>query len=586
MMATLLVLTVLLPILGSFGLFLSPQLEVRTARAFALGVALLTLFFTLILLVTFRSGVTTPQFAFLSGDGHYGWSWLARPNIRFALGLDGISIWLFGLTSLLMITAIFASWESITDRAPMHYAFLLALETGLLGIFSSLDVVLFYVFFEFTLIPLFFLIGIWGGPERRRASITFFLYTLAGSLLTLLGVMALVIIHSQHSAHQALTFSIPELTAGLATLDWVAWSRTDPWYWSPQVLIFLLLFAGFAIKVPMFPFHTWLPLAHVEAPTAGSILLAGVLLKVGSYGMLRFNMGMTPLGARVLFPFLVTLAVTGVLYGALAALAQSDVKRLIAYSSVSHMGFIVLGLFAMNGTGMDGATIQMLNHGLTTGALFACVGVLYERYHTREMAEISGVWNRLPLFTFFFILSALGSAALPGLNGFVGEFPILAGMFERSPRTAVLASLGMILGAYYLLWMLQRLVFGPLHEPHGGSHQPGLVVPHDTVTESHSIRPLGWHEIAGLTPLVVLIVGIGIFPRPFLNRIRPAVAQIVVPFQKLDDEQIMQLRSRLRPTGMVYPPSKTGTPLTARDLETVSNTTVDRIIPIKNKGRR
>lgn len=548
-MATLLATTVLLPLLGALALFLSPHWDVKRARAFALGTALLTLAFSLILILAFRAGVTTPQFAFAGAGGRYGLSWMERPDIRFALGLDGISVWLFGLTSLLLITAICASWESITDRAPMHYAFLLTLETGLLGLFASLDVVLFYVFFEFSLIPLFFLIGIWGGPERRRASVTFFLYTLAGSLLTLLGVIALVVIHYRHSPGHVLTFSIPELTRGLASLDWeqwgAEWTLSHPWSASPQVLIFLLLFAGFAVKVPMFPFHTWLPLAHVEAPTAGSILLAGVLLKVGSYGMLRFNMGMTPLGAKVLFPLLAALAVIGVVYGALAALAQSDVKRLIAYSSVSHMGFIVLGLFSMTDTGMDGAAIQMINHGLTTGALFACVGIIYERYHTREIAEMSGLWDRLPLFAFFFILSALGSAALPGLNGFVGEFPILAGTFSRSPRAAVAASLGMILGAYYLLWMLQRVVFGPLREPHG--HDPSSAEGSQATpatrpgagADSHSrpVRPIGWHEVAGLTPLMVLIVFMGIWPRPFFARIRPTVAVIVAPFEKLDEQE-------------------------------------------------
>ncbi len=536
-MATLLVITILLPFLGSLALFLSPGLDQKSARSIALGTVLATLALTGVLLLSFRDGVVTPQFAYGAADGPYGLAWIERPDIRLAFGLDGISVWLFGLTSLLMITAVCSSWESITDRPAAHYAFLLALQTGLLGLFASLDVVLFYIFFEFTLIPLFFLIGIWGGPERKRAAITFFLYTLAGSLLTLVGVIALVVIHSKYSASQVLTFSIPELTRGLATVGrrWPAWLRSEPWTSSPQVLIFLLLFAGFAIKVPMFPFHTWLPLAHVEAPTAGSILLAGVLLKVGSYGMLRFNMGMTPVGAHVLFPLLAALAVAGVLYGALAALAQTDVKRLIAYSSVSHMGFIVLGLFSMNATGMDGATIQMINHGLTTGALFACVGVIYERYHTREMSEMSGLWNRLPLFAFFFILSSLGSAALPGLNGFVGEFPILAGMFARSPRAAVLASLGMILGAYYLLWMLQRIVFGPLVEPGGHGHDHGHE-PHDP--HSAGVRPIGWHEIAGLTPLMVLIVLIGVYPSPIFATIRPAIASIVHPFEVLDGAKV------------------------------------------------
>ncbi len=548
-MATLLVLTVLLPLAGSLFLFLSPRLDMKKARAVALSVALVTLGFSLILMFVFKTGMAAPQFAFMDGE-KYGLSWMERPDIRFSLGLDGLSIWLFGLTSLLMITAIFASWESITERAPLHYAFMLALETGLLGLFCSLDVVLFYVFFEFTLIPLFFLIGIWGGPERRRASVTFFLYTLAGSLLTLLGVIALVVIHYQHSVGNVLTFSIPELREGLQALNWEPWSeswtRTHPWTASPQVLVFLLLFAGFAIKVPMFPFHTWLPLAHVEAPTAGSILLAGVLLKVGSYGLMRFNLSMVPHGAAVLWPMLATLAVIGILYGAFAALAQTDIKRLIAYSSVSHMGFIVLGLFAFNSTGINGAAIQMVNHGITTGALFACVGVLYERYHTREIADMGGLWNRLPLLTFFFILASMGSAALPGLNGFVGEFPILAGMFERSPRAAALASIGMIVGAWYLLWMLQRVFFGPLHEPHGHNHEAS----HGALSTPPDIRPIGWHEIAGLTPLMIMIVFIGVFPQPFFDRIRPAVSLIVVPFAasaeaRIDAEKGMTIHASL-----------------------------------------
>jgi NADH-quinone oxidoreductase subunit M len=291
---------------------------------------------------------------------------------------------------------------------------------------------------------------------------------------------------------------------------------------SPQALIFLLLFAGFAIKVPMFPFHTWLPLAHVEAPAAGSIILAGVLLKVGSYGLLRFNMSMTPLGAADLFPFLASLAVIGVIYGALTALAQTDIKKLVAYSSVSHMGFVVLGLFAMNPVGMEGSVIQMVNHGLTTGALFACVGVIYERYHTREMADFGGLWNRLPLLAFFLMLASLGSAALPGLNGFVGEFPILVGMFAREPWAAVLAATGMILGGYYLFWMLQRVLFGPLREPHHHGDDPHA-----------EVRPVGWHEIAGLTPIMALIVLIGVLPKPFLDRISPAVAPIAARFERL-----------------------------------------------------
>jgi NADH-quinone oxidoreductase subunit M len=520
-MATLLVITVMLPLAASLVLAFAQHLDAREARQIALAAALVTLGFSVVLLLVFRPQVTAPQFAFVSADGRYGLSWIGRPDIRFSLGLDGLSLWLFLLTSLLEITAIFASWQSIKERPALYYAFLLALETGLLGLFASLDVVLFYIFFEFTLIPLFFLIGIWGGPKRRRAAVTFFLYTLAGSVLTLLGVIALVAVHYQYSARHILTFSIPELTRGLAGLDWEPWRSAVSWG-SPQVVIFLLLLAGFAIKVPMFPFHTWLPLAHVEAPTAGSIILAGVLLKVGSYGLLRFNLGMTPLASAFMFPLIATLAVLGIIYGALAALAQTDVKRLVAYSSVSHMGFVVLGLFALNLTGLEGSVMQMVNHGLATGALFACVGMIYDRYHTRDMTRIGGLWNRLPIWAAFLMLAALGSAAVPGLSGFAGEFPILVGVFSTSPRTAVLAAAGMILGACYLLWMLRMLVFGPLKEPDGTGDMS-----HADAHAGGAIPPVTWQETAGLAPLLVLIVVIGVFPRIFYDLVRPATAAII-----------------------------------------------------------
>jgi NADH-quinone oxidoreductase subunit M len=530
-MATLLVITVLLPLLGSLVLFVMPKLEDHAARLVGLSITLATLGLSMILLVSFRPELTDPQFAFVRG-GHYGLGWVGRPDIRFALGLDGLSLWLFMLTSLLMLTAIGSSWLAIKENVAAYYALLLALESGLLGLFASLDVVLFYIFFEFTLIPLFFLIGLWGGPQRRRAAVTFFLYTLAGSLLTLLGVIALVVVHYQYSRAGVLTFSIPELTQGLANLTWIQWYDTSTWT-SPQVLIFLLLLAGFAIKVPIFPFHTWLPLAHVEAPTAGSILLAGVLLKVGSYGLLRFNIGMTPLAAAALFPLLATLAVIGIIYGALAAFAQTDIKRLVAYSSVSHMGFIVLGMFALNATSLDGSTIQMVNHGLTTGALFACVGMIYERYHTRDMTRLGGLWDRLPLLAFFLILAALGSAALPGLNGFVGEFPILVGAFATSRRAGVLAATGMILGAVYLFWLLLKVVFGPLKEPvNYAGHESA---PAERGAAHPAVWPVGWHEIAGLAPIMVMIVAIGVYPRPLLEQMRPALARVE---QQLQTERI------------------------------------------------
>ncbi len=535
-MATLLVITILIPLIAGLATALAPGLDRDQARKIALGAVVVTLGLSLVLLVGFRPEIRGPQFAFQTLDGHYGWAWIAKTDIRVAFGLDGLSLWLFVLTSLLMITAVCSSWESVSDRAPQYYGFLLALQTGLLGLFASLDVVLFYVFFEFTLIPLFFLIGLWGGPKRKKAAVTFFLYTLAGSLLTLLGVISLVAVNYLYSRGHVLTFSIPELTSGLAVVQWDDWYKTNSWT-SPQVLIFLLLFAGFAIKVPMFPFHTWLPLAHVEAPTAGSIVLAGVLLKVGTYGLMRFNLAMTPLGSAALFPLIATLAVAGVIYGALAALAQTDVKRLVAYSSVSHMGFIVLGIFAMNATGLDGAVIQQINHGLTTGALFACVGMIYDRYHTRQLADLGGLWSRLPVLALFLMLAAMGSAAVPLLCGFTGEFPILAGAFETSPRSAVLAATGMILGAAYLLWMLRKLLFGPLKEPHG----------HTTdATNGHhpAVAPVGWYEIAGLSPLMILIVLIGVYPRPFLNQSKLAVVDLV---ETLPQSAVASAPARLDP---------------------------------------
>jgi NADH-quinone oxidoreductase subunit M len=560
-MSILLVITIFLPVLGSIALAFLPRGDDQLTRRVAMGVSLATLALSLLLLAAFRPGIEGPQFSSVTG-GRYGISWMGnppdaqdRPDIRVAFGLDGLSLWLFVLTALLQITAISSSWESIKERAPAHFAFLLALETGLLGLFASLDVILFYIFFEFTLIPLFFLIGIWGGPQRRRASVTFFLYTLAGSLLTLLGVIALVVVHYQFSPGNVLTFSIPELTKGLGALPWPEWRQVGSWT-SPQVLIFLLLLAGFAIKVPMFPFHTWLPLAHVEAPTAGSVVLAGVLLKVGSYGLLRFNLGMTPLGAEAMFPLIATMAVIGIIYGALAALAQTDVKRLVAYSSVSHMGFIVLGLFSFNRTGMAGGVIQMLNHGLTTGALFACVGMVYERYHTRSMDEMGGLWNRMPLVAFFFILAALGSAALPGLNGFVGEFPILTGAYEASPRAAVLAATGMILGAFYLMWMLRRLIFGPLQEPSGHDDHGDGKGPTDELARPHHVcPPVQWFEIAGLAPLMFLIVAVGVYPRPIFDQIQPAVNAVVRNFDTQHERASEDIRAKEAP-----PPRRPGVP--------------------------
>jgi NADH-quinone oxidoreductase subunit M len=531
-MAFLLVLTVLLPLFGSLVLFALPRYPTQSARSLALMVSLATFGLSLILLLFFDSKKVGPQFSVVDSFGTLGVAWLPRLGIRFSFGLDGISLSLVLLTTLLMIPAVFASWDTVNEKAPAHYALLMALQSGLLGVFSSLDIILFYVFFEFTLIPLFFLIGVFGGSQqRRKAAVTYFLYMLAGSLLMLLGLISLVAVYYQHTTPHILTFSIPELTEGLKQIPWAAWNQPHAWgdrgngepFWSsPQILIFLLLFAGFAIKVPLFPFPTWVPLVYVEAPMSSTILFAGVMAKVGAYGLLRFNLAMTPIGTQALAPVLATLAVITILYGALAALAQTDLKRLVAYSSVSHMGFIALGLFSLNATGIEGAVIQMVNHGLTTGALFACLGMIFARFHTREISELGGLWNKLPVWSFFLILASLGAAALPGLNGFIGEFPILLGMYRSSPTLACFATLGMILGAYYLLLMIQKVVFGPFKVPTGDRHGE---VP---------VRALGWPEIAGLTPLMVLILLIGIIPSPFLSRIQPSLKPIVA---RLDVEK-------------------------------------------------
>lgn len=545
-MAALLLLTILLPLAGGLALFAGQSmLDRHSSRKIALVTVLATLFVGLPLFFGFDDSVSGPQFAF-GKAGSWGLPWIGSPDIRLAFGLDGLSVGLFALTNVLMISAVCASWESIQERAPLHYALLLFLHSGLLGLFAALDVVLFYIFFEFTLIPLFFLVGIYGGPERRKASVTLFVYTVVGGMLTLMGVLLLVAINAQHGPAQKLSFSMPDITDGLRAMKWDPWISESFWGW--QTLIFLLLFAGFAIKVPLFPFHSWLPLAHVEAPTAGSILLAGVLLKVGGYGLIRFNLAMTPIGAKVLFPLLATLAVAGAIYGALAALAQKDIKRLVAYSSVSHMGIICLGLFAMNATGISGGAIQMINHGLTTGALFACVGVIYERYHTRDMAALGGLWNRMPKLAFFLIVASLGSVALPGLNGFVGEFPILIGMYATSPIAGVLAATSMVLGAFYTLWMLQRVLFGPLREPgHGHGPHHGHHDDHDQAhsSEAHhghdshdphhtkpiQIDPLGWHEILGLAPLIAFIFLIGIRPARFVDPLNPPIRTIAASFE-------------------------------------------------------
>jgi NADH-quinone oxidoreductase subunit M len=423
----------------------------------------------------------------------------------FLLGIDGISLALIVLTTVLTVSCVLISWESIRERAAGFYACLLLLEAGLVGVFCAFDLVLFYVFFEFTLVPLFFLIGIWGGPQRRYAAIKFFLYTFVGSLVTLIGLLALVL--TATTAGLQTPASIPALAE---------WLKANPLKETWQVGLFLAIAVGFMVKVPVFPLHTWLPLAHVEAPTAGSVMLAGVLLKLGTYGFLRLCLPMFPHACQAVgIPLIAVLAVAGIIYGSLCSLAQRDIKKLVAYSSVAHLGFCMLGLFALNSAGIAGGVLQMINHGLSTGALFLLVGMIYDRYHTRMLDDLGGLAARLPLLACTTVFIAMASIGLPGLNGFVGEVLSLIGMFRRHPVYAVLGTTGIVLGAWYLLSMIQRAFFGPLREPaHQGQH----------------VGDMNWREIFAIAPICALCLWIGVMPQPILNAIRPDVEAVAAVY--------------------------------------------------------
>lgn len=433
-----------------------------------------------------------------------------RGAVQFYLGIDGMNVWLVALTALLMVSGVLISWNAIQERVNEYYAWLLALGAAMTGVFLAFDIILFYVFFELTLVPLFFLIGIWGGPERRHAARKFFIFTLAGSVITLLGLLAVVVVCHQKSLDRSLTFSIPELVRQVNAHLQSALSGADRAYWNNlQFWVFLALFTGFAVKVPLFPVHTWLPLAHVEAPTAGSVLLAGVLLKLGSYGFLRLALPLAP-DACIAYgvPLVGTLAVVGIIYGALCALAQDDIKKLVAYSSISHLGFCMLGMFALNSAGLTGSLLQMINHGLSTGALFLIVGMLYERYHTRQMADYGGLGAKLGLLSLCMVVTCLSSAGLPGLNGFVGEGLILFGAFATQPGLAILATAGILLGAWYLFTMLKQVFFGALKEP---DH------------EGHEVRDLDAREIVILAPILGLCLLLGIYPQPVIDTAKPDI---------------------------------------------------------------
>jgi NADH-quinone oxidoreductase subunit M len=472
--------------------------------------------------------------------------------IQFFVGIDGLNIWLILLTALLTFSAVLISWDDIKERANEYYAWLLILETGMLGVFLSFDIIVFYVFFELTLVPLFFLIGIWGGPQRRYAARKFFIYTLAGSLITLLGILAIVLVcYNDENIHKPLTFSIPDLIT--LVNERLAYLRQNPAgfagdlaYWQTvEFWVFLALMAGFAIKVPLVPFHTWLPLAHVEAPTAGSVLLAGVLLKIGAYGFLRLCLPLVPdASVSIGVPLIGALAVIGIVYGALCALAQDDIKKLVAYSSVSHLGFCMLGLFALNEAGLSGGLLQMINHGLSTGALFLLVGMLYERYHTRLLGDYGGMAARLKLLACAMVFFCLSSIGLPGLNGFVGEVLILMGIWDAeyaqglAPVLAVVGATGIVLGAWYLLTMLQLVFFGPLKEPH--AHPEG--------SSRGQARDLTGREWAALVPIAIWCLLLGILPQPFLRVARADLGVVAALVGRAQEPDLVAHQRLVVPT--------------------------------------
>ena len=478
---------IFLPLVGGILLGLVPKND-GLIRYGALAITLTTFVASLGVMANFDAG----EAGFQLGSSA---EWIPEWGVGYLTGVDGISLWMVMLTTFLTPLAVLASW-SITERVKPFFVFLLALETGMLGVFCSLDMFLFYVFWEVSLVPMYFLIGIWGYGNRVYAAMKFFLFTLAGSLLMLVAILYLYF-----AAGGEPTFDYQALLGTPLTLD-------------VQRLLFLGFFASFAVKVPLVPLHTWLPDAHTEAPTAGSVMLAAVLLKLGAYGLVRFAIPLFPDAARELAPLVLTLAIIGIIYGALVAIVQKDLKRLVAYSSIAHLGFVVLGMFVGTVQGMSGGILQMVNHGLSTGALFMLVGLLYERRHTRAIANYGGLAKSAPVLAGVFLFIVMSSIGLPGLNGFVGEFLILVGTFSSYRWWAVPATFGVVLAAIYLLWAYQRVFHGPITHPANA--------------ELSDMKAREWLMLA---PIMALIVFIGVYPKPFLDRIEPSATKVVTQLQ-------------------------------------------------------
>jgi len=456
------------------------------ARYWALGITALTAVLSLPLVSAFDISSTKFQFAEQV-------SWIDSLNIQYVIGVDGISILLVMLTTLIMPLCVLASWTYIKTRVQPFMICLLVMETAMLGVFMALDFVLFYILWEAMLIPMYLLIGIWGGPRKIYASIKFFLYTLAGSIMLLVGIIWLYKTNNY-------SFFIPDMM-------WKDYSLTA------QIYLFIAFFLAFAIKVPMFPFHTWLPAAHVEAPTAGSVILASVLLKMGTYGFLRFALPITPEATTLLMPYVLWLSIAGIIYGGFTAIAQHDMKKLIAYSSVGHMGFVTLGIFVLNINGVEGAILQMINHGITTGALFLCVGMIYERTHSRELRSATGVGKYMPVFVTFLAFFSLSSFGFPGTNSFVGEFMILAGTFKYSTTLALAAIPGAVLAAAYMLRMLQKIIWGGTDNP-----------------DQSWLTDLNMREMVTLSPFLFFVFWIGLSPQPFIDLMHSSVVHLLDQF--------------------------------------------------------
>jgi NADH-quinone oxidoreductase subunit M len=489
----LLTLIVFSPLVAAGIVLVLPEEPVRVPRVTTFVLSLVPLALSLLMLAAFDPTVGSLQL-------RERVPWIPALGVDYALGVDGFSLWLILLTTFLTPVVILAAWTDITQRVRLFMALMLMLECVMLGALCATDLLLFFFFWEFMLIPMAFVIWLWGHARRRYAATKFILYTLAGSAFLLVGIIYLVLRHAQ--------------ATGVPSFDITTLYGT-PLSYTEQVWLFAAFTLAFMIKVPMVPFHTWLPDAHTEAPTGGSVDLASVLLKMGAYAFLRFSLPMFPLAAQDAFPLIMVLAVIGIVYGALAAYPQPDMKRLVAYSSVSHMGFVMLGLYAFNSTGITGGVLQMVNHGLSTGALFILVGLIYDRTHTREIGQYGGIWGTVPVWSAFFLVVTLSSIGLPGLNGFVGEFLILAGAFRAHPVAGAVGVLGVILGALYMLTMYQRVAFGPI-----------------TREANRTLTDLNGRETLVAASLVLFMVWIGIYPRPFIERIEPTVDVLLARLER------------------------------------------------------